>query len=660
MSAQRTERLLNVLICLLDTSRPLTKQDIRSKIPLYSSCENDAAFDRMFERDKDELRALGIPLRTAETAGLDEVGYFVDPAQYRLDSAVFTEAELTVLGVAARVWQDSVLAPEARSALTKVRAVQPPNTDSPVGVRLSVPGAGAAGVREVLHAIDAGRIISFDYPAGHSGVQRRTVQPWLLTFRHSKWYVTGFDVDRDAPRTFLLDRVLSKVSSKAPKKAFSVPADAADYAFSGGGHMPEQLTIRVRFAETGSAHIRAVLGAPQDGVVHDVVSCCSPAVISHLAAAHQVAQVEFPEAVASAVRDQLDRVAAAHCGPPAEPAAQAVEQAAAAFATPAPAERAPQSARSAVQLTRLLALVPFVTSHQGLDVHHVAQHFDISTKQLVADLELLFVCGTPGYYPDDLIEAEWADGQVYVDNAAHIAAPLQLTSTEISVLLSGLNMLVVPLADQSSVVTSARAKLMSISDSTNSVPVHVAGVPDVASNGPQGVIAEVVARALSDGHCVDIQYYSFSSDRVSHRVVEPSHWETRHGQWYLVGYCTQADGVRVFRRDRILSAALSAQRHSGRSIQSTTANLDAFTQDDPVAVLNIAATARWVLNEPGVSLIDGHSPDDSFQVAVKYQHKKWLLSFVVALGGQGELLFPAQLRQEIRELCTTSPTSCLG
>ena len=122
--AAKTERLLNLVLVLLYTRRPLTKAQIRRTIEAYAAAPSAEAFDRTFERDKDELRELGIPLVTeVVSAGWDdEQGYRIDQREYALSDIAFERDELTVLGLAARAWAQASLGGAATQALRKLRA----------------------------------------------------------------------------------------------------------------------------------------------------------------------------------------------------------------------------------------------------------------------------------------------------------------------------------------------------------------------------------------------------------------------------------------------------------------------------------------------------------------------------------------------------------
>jgi hypothetical protein len=123
--AAKTERLLNLVLCLLYTRRALPKSKIREIVPQYGSAASDEAFDRMFERDKDELRELGIPLVTEDIGGVwdDELGYRIDQRDYALPDIEFEADELAVLGLASRTWAHASLAGPAASALRKLKAI---------------------------------------------------------------------------------------------------------------------------------------------------------------------------------------------------------------------------------------------------------------------------------------------------------------------------------------------------------------------------------------------------------------------------------------------------------------------------------------------------------------------------------------------------------
>jgi proteasome accessory factor B len=252
--AAKTERLLNLVMCLLYTRRPLPKSRIRDLVPQYGSAASDEAFDRMFERDKDELRELGIPLVTADIGGVwdDEQGYRIDQREYALPEIDFAPDELAVLGLASRVWAHASLAGPAAQAMRKLKAAGiERDADSLVGIeprlRTSEPGFDP-----LKNAVVFQQAVEFAYRTAGAGESRvRHVEPWGLASWHGRWYLTGRDTDKDAPRVFRLSRIVGPVTAVGRRGAFRVPED----------HRPhEMIRTQVGPQRTGTATVRARAG----------------------------------------------------------------------------------------------------------------------------------------------------------------------------------------------------------------------------------------------------------------------------------------------------------------------------------------------------------------------------------------------------------------
>ena len=231
MSAQKTERLLNLVICLLSTRQFLAKEQIRSAVPQYAGCTTDEAFDRMFERDKDELRDMGVPLETGANDAwfVDDVGYRVDRAAYALPEVRFEPDELAVLGLASRVWQQASLAAPASRALLKLTA-QGIDSESAglVGIEPRVRTSEPAFDR-VYAAVRDRQAIRFPYRTpGNEAPSLRHLEPWGIVSRHGRWYVVGHDRDREATRVFRLSRVAGTVEPIGAPGDVVVP-DGVDF-----------------------------------------------------------------------------------------------------------------------------------------------------------------------------------------------------------------------------------------------------------------------------------------------------------------------------------------------------------------------------------------------------------------------------------------------
>ncbi len=245
MSRRKTERLLSLVVCLLATRRYLTADEIRAAVPGYPP--PGEAFKRMFERDKDELRELGIPLETGPT-GEDEAGYRISRQDYELPEITLEADEAAVLGLAARVWRQAELAEAAAGALLKLRAAGVESDDDIPGIEPRVSTDDAA-FPAMWRAVRDRRPVAFSYQAvGRVIPQRRHLDPWGVVSRYGRWYVGGYDKDRAAPRVFRLSRVVGPVTFDGPEGSVSVPegADVRDLVRSWEGPAPDQRTAVVR------------------------------------------------------------------------------------------------------------------------------------------------------------------------------------------------------------------------------------------------------------------------------------------------------------------------------------------------------------------------------------------------------------------------------
>jgi proteasome accessory factor B len=226
MSRRKTERLLSLVVCLLSSQRYLTATQIRAAVPGYP--ESFDAFKRMFERDKEELRDLGIPLDMGTNGALDdEVGYRIPRQAYELPDIRLEPDEAAVLALAARVWHRAELAGAAAGALLKLRAagVEAEETAQPgIEPRLQ---AGEAAFAPLWEAVRDRRPVTFRYRAKDSSVvQQRELEPWGVVNRHGRWYVAGHDRARQAVRAFRLSRIDGGVEFSGPAGSVTVPPDA--------------------------------------------------------------------------------------------------------------------------------------------------------------------------------------------------------------------------------------------------------------------------------------------------------------------------------------------------------------------------------------------------------------------------------------------------
>lgn len=267
MSRRKTERLLNLVICLLATRRYLTAEQIRRAVPGYA--ESDEAFKRMFERDKEELRELGIPLEVgSDSLWDDEPGYRIRRSDYELPEISLEPDEAAVLGVAARVWQRASLAGAASGALLKLRAAGIETEEAvPAGIepRVDTPESSFPALWE---AVRDRRPVVFDYrAAGATEPARRHLEPWGVVSWRGRWYVAGHDRDRNGIRVFRLSRIVGDVVLRGEPGSVQPPPDVdiREIVTSRGEPAPARRTALLRVRHGAGDGVRRWAGPARRG-----------------------------------------------------------------------------------------------------------------------------------------------------------------------------------------------------------------------------------------------------------------------------------------------------------------------------------------------------------------------------------------------------------
>ncbi len=219
MAPRKSERIMNLAICLLMARRFLDKNHIREVVEGYAGL-SDAAFERTFERDKDDLRAMGVPVETGSNSSLfpDDIGYRIRRQDFELPPIDFTATEATALGLASQVWGTATLAEQTVSALAKLRAAGiDPDASRLPGVSPSI-GAKEPAFEPLWQATITRTVVGFGYRS-----VRREVEPWVLTYRRGSWYLAGFDRTRGAARLFKLARLEDAPRTIGKPGAYELP-----------------------------------------------------------------------------------------------------------------------------------------------------------------------------------------------------------------------------------------------------------------------------------------------------------------------------------------------------------------------------------------------------------------------------------------------------
>ncbi len=258
MSRRRLERLLNLTMCLMATSRFLTVAEIGELVDGFApgeTADEQEAFRRMFERDKQYLRDIGIPLETGTNSFFsDDVGYRIRRSDYALPEISLDPDEAAALGLAARLWSSTSLAAASASALLKLAAGGTRTLPGPDGLEPRV-GTTEPAFAPCLAAVQAGQAICFPYrkPA-ETGSSERRVEPWGVVSWRGRWYLAGHDRDRAAARVFRLSRVTGTVRPVGPPGVVRMPDTIDLRTLVSASAPPERIRTAVLKIRPGTGH----------------------------------------------------------------------------------------------------------------------------------------------------------------------------------------------------------------------------------------------------------------------------------------------------------------------------------------------------------------------------------------------------------------------
>jgi proteasome accessory factor C len=296
-------------------------------------------------------------------------------------------------------------------------------------------------------------------------------------------------------------------------------------------------------------------------------------------------------------------------------------------------------------------MVPYLVQRQGIPLREAARQFGITEGQLVADLELLFVCGTPGHLPDDLIEAEWEEGYVYLRNADPIARPLRLGVDEALALVVGLRMLAgIPGLHDRDALDRTLAKLEAAAGEVAGTAAQVAVTVDPAGGDQLAGTTRTVQQALAQRRAVHLRYFVPGRDETTDRDVDPMRLLHVDGQSYLEGWCRRAEAVRLFRLDRVLAAELldepsnppadAASRDLGEGLFRRSA-------EDTVITLRLSPAGRWVADYYQLESLTEQEGGGA-TVSLRTPDTRWLVRLMLRLGGAAEVVDPPEVAEAVR------------
>lgn len=553
-------RLLNLTAALINASVPMTAEELRQKVDGYP--DSDVAFHRAFERDKDDLRELGVPLDTVtvEHHEIPKAAYNIDRARYALRNPGFSPEELAALQLArTAVMFEGLEADEIQDTFRKLGGIKAESSGS--GALGSIPLSDDLAV--IFGAINERRLLEFDYTD-----ERRTVEPTSLQFVRGRWYLSAFDRGRDGVRNFRTDRIDGELTAGEPG-SFTPRSTDSELVTSpwATGDLDAVRTLVIIDQEPA----QATLSEYPDLVVSEELEDASVVVeipvrnqagfFGFMAGLLDKAEIVEP----SSLRDGYIAWLSERLVLPATQSVlttpvlptHPVDQ------PPTPTRTTPNRVSAVERVQRVLAILPWIVANQGCTVDEVSRRFAISRKELLKDLDDVFqYVGVHPFTPDclsDVFIDEESD-VISVSLGDYFAKPPRLSPAEALSLLTAAKAalrLDYRFSDDDSFYEAQRAEDANdiLRTAVNKLELSLG----LASSGSVDVrIAEIdtelsasLREAVANRHKLEISYYSFGQDRLSDRVVEPWSLVNHHGHWYLRAWCTTAEGQREFRLDRI-------------------------------------------------------------------------------------------------------------
>ncbi|MEO9323872.1 WYL domain-containing protein [Nocardioides sp. C4-1] len=305
------------------------------------------------------------------------------------------------------------------------------------------------------------------------------------------------------------------------------------------------------------------------------------------------------------------------------------------------------------QVARLLTLVPYLHARGSVSLAEAAEALDVTPVMLVRDLKVLFMCGLPGGYPDELIDVDLdaledaeghvhGDGMIRVSNADYLARPLRLTPVEASAMIVALRVLRAGTSPETAaIVDRALAKLETAAAAGPSAGPVAAAPDDVDAPAVDPGLAARLHDAAARQVQVELDYYVPARDELSHRVVDPRGVVHREGQAYLDAWCHSAEAPRLFRLDRIaharvLDTPVLTEPQAPRDLSD---GLFDRADDAVLVTLRLAPAARWV---PEYYAVEDVRPLDGGEIEVDLlvADERWLTKLLLRLAPHASVVAP--------------------
>ena len=293
---------------------------------------------------------------------------------------------------------------------------------------------------------------------------------------------------------------------------------------------------------------------------------------------------------------------------------------------------------AASRALRTMDLIPYILENPGISIGKLAKQFSVSEKQVESDLQLIFMCGLPGYTPYELIDLIFEDGVVSIIDPQVLDKPRRFTKSELVVIILGLQLLSELSASDATRLGKLQllsSKIMKLGGSNSVV---------IAPSGSKSPYVEVITRAITDKKSLTIQYQSLVKDETSVRSIIPHSLFLMNGNLYLSALDLKAKSDRTFKVELIKDCEI------GNEISK-----EAVTQDSSAleVVLDVQRVYRNFIERNSSIITAVEEQKNSFRVHLKLNNLEWLKRSILSNSPGIKVISPPSLAQEVAELAAS-------
>lgn len=679
---EATSRLMNLIIALADSHQPRPFEWIRENVHGYQNIADTASAQRQFDRDRKALaQHAGIHLTEhAVDSGYGSSqetnkGWGLDAAETFMPRISFKAEEKEVLATAAQWAHGHEQQAVAKTAFRKLASAGLAAPASP-SVVSNVPDQADLdkdSLQALFRALDRGLRIEFDYyPAPLTEPSHRELEPWAYATIGGRMYVTGFEPDKKAQRTFRLARlgdirVLPQfITHPAPEGENNHELVRAGLSRAG-----KVVDATIEFHGPGAWELRAVT-EPSDGSPSTIHGVDRRWLVRTAAAYATDVVITSPENLVAEVRDIL--CLAAEDGKATDSEDPELEGIVPEQSVLVARNRASSEPRYyGEQFARCIDLLAWFANHPGGSFMSAARDLGTSVPQIKHELKQLKLCGLPGYLPGSLIEVELHKTGASIQFSAGIDSPIRLTPDEVAavrVSLDAIHDVVSP--SFTPLIPQLTAKIATlVMGASSDTDATVASEPATKQSPNQTGGAEqrgvgtkeesttqqqlwlALAEAIQDRRTVGVDYISLSSDTRSHRTLLPDHLGVVDGETYL--WARELDATKTGQRKYALSRMdlreTGQPNSAGKREQPKidAANPFGWSDDESWVTIAVDESARWMLEYQQMWVIDDDIEANEGDILVAMPDTgDWIERFLIAYSPSVRCVQPLELSARVR------------